>query len=136
MQRHQLAIRDILRDSVLTMEVTGDSMAPCIRRGDKVRIRRARWYLPGDVVAYVDAHNQTVLHRLLGFRLSLRPASALVVTKGDNTNARDSPFPAQRILGRVDPISWRCRIRGALTAAALLVPAVARRMRRHRSIEA
>ena len=111
------------------MEVAGRSMEPAFTPGDRVRIRRANWYLPGDVVAFLDDHDQPILHRLLGFGIRRHPPMALVVTKGDATDQRDPPVPLESILGRVDPVCWRSRVHGAITATRLLASAVIRRMR-------
>ncbi len=83
------------------VRVTGSSMVPAICAGDVVEIAPARpgLVLPGDVVLYMNAEGQAVLHRLL----LVRPAAGgfRLVAKGDALGGVDEPFPPNALRGRV-----------------------------------
>lgn len=119
------------RDAPLPLAVRGDCMAPALREGDRVEIVRARLYWPGDVVAFANAEDRLVLHRLLGYRLAAGRLAC--VTRGDGCAAADPPLPFSRLLGKTaeaPALGARLRAFGALLA--VLAQGAARRVRRRR----
>ena len=93
------AVRDLAAEAPVDATVRGGSMAPLLRDGDRVRIARARLYLPGDVVAFRAGDGRIVAHRLLGYRL--HHGRLACVTRGDAIPAPDPPVPFGQLLGRV-----------------------------------
>lgn len=114
--------------TLLRFRVVSDSMAPVIRRGDWVTVRRVEVgrLRRGDVVVHTHAGAFRV-HRLLSVRR--RGDTALLVTKGDGKLQPDPPWSGQALLGRVAAIdrddrrieletpAWRAtnRLLGALS---------------------
>lgn len=93
------AVRDLAAEAPVDATVRGGSMAPLLRDGDRVRIARARLYLPGDVVAFHAGDGRIVAHRLLGYRLHHGRLAG--VTRGDAISQVDPPVPFGQLLGRV-----------------------------------
>jgi signal peptidase I len=126
------AVRDLAAEAPVDATVRGGSMAPLFKDGDRVRIARARLYLPGDVVAFRADDGRIVAHRLLGYRLHHGRLAG--VTRGDAVSQPDPPVPFGQLLGRVVShpghaplVPWGAR-RGA--AAAFLRLVVRRILRR------
>jgi hypothetical protein len=93
------AVRDLAAEAPVDATVRGSSMAPLLEDGDRVRIARARLYLPGDVVAFRSGDGRLVVHRLLGYRLHHGRLAG--VTRGDAVPQTDPPVPFGELLGRV-----------------------------------
>jgi hypothetical protein len=96
------AVRALAAEAPVAATVRGTSMAPLLADGDRVTISRARFYLPGDVVAFragPAGEERIVVHRLLGYRLHRRRLAC--VTRGDAAPQPDPPFPLRELLGRV-----------------------------------
>jgi hypothetical protein len=84
----------------LALHVRGDCMHPLIVSGARVRVRRARVYWPGDVLAVLDASAGVVkLHRCVGYRR--RAGTWCVLTQPDASPVGDPPIPVADVLGRV-----------------------------------
>lgn len=81
--------------------VVSDSMEPSIRRGDLVLYVNAN-YTVGDVVVYCLTPSHCVVHRVVDLlRLdTVGGDRVMVVTKGDNADARDSPVGVEKVRGR------------------------------------
>lgn len=94
-----VAVRDLAAKAPVDATVRGGSMAPLFKDGDRVRIARARLYLPGDVVAFRADDGRIVAHRLLGYRLHHGRLAG--VTRGDAVSQPDPPVPFGQLLGRV-----------------------------------
>ena len=96
------AVRDLAAEAPVAATVRGTSMAPLLADGDRVTIARARFYLPGDVVAFragLAGEERIVVHRLLGYRL--HRGRLACVTRGDAASLPDPPVPLGELLGRV-----------------------------------
>lgn len=102
-----LAVAALFR-SVRRLEVTGSSMAPALRPGDRVVVvrvpwRRQPWPKPGDVVAVRDPRLPT---RILVKRVSGvdRPLGTLEVVGDRRESSTDSrtfgPVPRSSVVGR------------------------------------
>jgi hypothetical protein len=122
------AVRDLAAEAPVDATVRGGSMAPLLRDGDRVRIARARLYLPGDVVAFRAGDGRIIAHRLLGYRL--HHGRLACVTRGDAVSQLDPPVPFGELLGRVvSPplVSWGTRRRAAAAFLRLVVQRIVRR---------
>jgi hypothetical protein len=78
------------------LEVSSNSMAPLLRRGDRVGLvpaQRPQLRL-GDVVTYLDNGHLTT-HRFWG------EAAQQMVSRGDRSSAFDPPWAPDALLGRV-----------------------------------
>lgn len=80
--------------------VTGESMAPLLRDGDRVRVRAEARPRFGDVVV-VRAGSGMVVHRLVGLR------DGRLVLHGDNVPASDPPLMASSVIGVVTAVESR-----------------------------
>lgn len=75
------------------------SMTPALPVGSVIYIQKELGYKPGDMIAFKNAADQTVTHRVtgVGFR-----ENVIYITKGDANKAIDAdPVPADRVLGKV-----------------------------------
>jgi len=119
-----VALRALAADGGVEITVRGRSMEPRLRDGDRVRVRRARFLLPGDVV--VLRHGGSfVIHRLLGG--GPRRAGWRLLTQGDTRPRPDGWIDPERVIGVADapcPLPWRLR------SFARFAGAVARGLRR------
>jgi len=122
---HQLA--RLTSGAELSLHVRGQCMQPLIASGARVRVRRARFYFPGDVLAVLDARAGVVkLHRCVGYR---RHASTWCVLtqpdvgsvdgiapalRGGAMSIADPPAPLSHVIGRV--------IGGECDASVISVP--------------
>lgn len=98
---------DILQTgSSLRMKVTGRSMAPFLKAGEVVTVRRVP--VPslrrGDLILFRTADNQLILHRIIRKKRS-RNASCIFLTKGDAAVSADNPISDNLILGKVTKIA-------------------------------
>lgn len=119
------ALRDLARDGGLPIAVAGDCMAPGLPEAGVAEVAAARFYWPGDVLAFQGADGRLVLHRLLGYRL--HRGRFAFVTRGDASPVHDFPVPPSRVLGRTRvPVRIPDRLRAV--ARGLSIP-----FRRHRS---
>jgi hypothetical protein len=104
-------------DAELALRVNGTCMLPLIEPGKQVRVRRARMYWPGDVVAVIDATARDIkLHRCVGY--VRRGGTWCVLTRSDASAAVDRPTPFALVLGRL--------VGGECDARAVRVPWPAR----------
>ncbi|MCA9536934.1 MAG: S24/S26 family peptidase [Myxococcales bacterium] len=133
---HHAAVAELLREppgsatdrGATTFHVTvrGSCMEPALLDGQRVQVRRSRWALPGDVVAFERGADdpRLAVHRLLGARPSR--TGWVYITQADNDQAPDPPFVARRLLGVAEvPVSLGRRAR----SLARLLPALARPLR-------
>lgn len=88
----------------LRMRVTGSSMAPTIRDGDQVTLRKipAGKLVPGDIVWLIDNSGNSVVHRIMKKRVRLE--KTCLHTKGDALIEYDQWADEKNILGKI------CRI--------------------------
>jgi len=87
------ALRDLAREEDSPVVISGDCMEPLLRRGETVRVRARRVYLPGDVVVFRTRAGDLAAHRVLGWH----PRG--LVTKGDDCVERDAPVSRDDIVG-------------------------------------
>lgn len=92
-------LRDLARREIVRVRVRGNCMAPLLRDGELVSVRRQFGYFPGDLVVFRLATGGLAAHRLLGVRPFRGRIAA--VTKGDHCDAHDAPLPFDSIIGRV-----------------------------------
>lgn len=92
------ALRDLAREGEIPITVAGDCMAPRLPAAVVAGVAAARFYWPGDVLAFHGADGRLVLHRLLGYRL--HRGRFAFVTRGDSSPIHDFPVPPSRVLGR------------------------------------
>jgi hypothetical protein len=127
-------VRDLLAAGVaVRFQVTGRSMAPALRDGERVTLEPvpAASLRRGDLVLFTRA-GQLVLHRLIDVH---RKAAALEFqTQGDALRSPDPPIGADQVLGRaieierlssddprrIDLRRWPRRLGGRLAAYRLL----------------
>lgn len=81
-------------DHEVTMLVSGISMLPILREGDKITIRRMEKYDAGDIVAFLYKDNQILVHRLIMIK------DNRYYIKGDNA-LRMEDVKINNILGKV-----------------------------------
>jgi hypothetical protein len=92
------ALLAIVRDVVsvggtVWIRVTGKSMNPIIRHGDRVLIGGVRGALRCGAVVLLDAGGSPLLHRVVAYR----PEG--IITRGDSRITEDPPQPLSSILG-------------------------------------
>lgn len=80
-----------------------------LENGAWIRVRRRRFYLPGDVVMVRRLDHWNV-HRLLGVAPGRN--GWLVLTSADDGARHDPPRPLRQLVGRVEqPVKFRDRLR-------------------------
>ncbi len=93
------ALVEIVRATVsiggaIWIRVTGKSMNPIIRHGDRVFVTALRGMPRRGMVLLLDANGTPLLHRVASYRVGW------VVTKGDSRTMNDEPHAVTAILGR------------------------------------
>lgn len=123
------------REGTFRVTVRGVCMEPCLRDGQQVVVRRRRWALPGDIVAFERAVDdpELAVHRLLGVRRAR--AGWVLITQADNEPQPDPAFVPARLLGVADvPVALRERARALLRwLPALVAPLSAARRQARRA---
>ena len=71
------------------------SMEPAIPTGSLILIQNTKNYKVGDIVTYLDKRNIAVTHRIVAVN------GDMITTQGDANNAKDRPFEADQIIGKV-----------------------------------
>ena len=96
----ELLVSTLESGGVLTFQISGESMTPMLRPGDRVEVIpcRVEELLPGDVVLL----SGLVVHRFL-----YRTSKGLVM-RGDGALSADPFWPPRSVLGKV-----RSRLRGS-----------------------
>lgn len=102
----QQAVGEILREEVarrgkVNFRVTGNSMAPLLKPGDIVTVRRVRrrWrLLPGDILV-LSGDGPLVVHHFLYW--TLKDGQPHLRTAGRNGKALDRLWPREAVIGRV-----------------------------------
>jgi hypothetical protein len=113
--------------------VRGACMEPRLRDGQRVRVLRRRWALPGDIVAFERGVHDPGLavHRLLGARPSR--SGWVLVTQADNEPLPDPAVACGRLLGVAQvPVSLRERARALQRLAPAVAAPLAAALRRAR----
>jgi hypothetical protein len=93
------ALIEIVRTTVslggaIWIRVTGKSMNPIIRHGDRVLITASRGALRRGTVVLLDAGATPLLHRVVSH------GAGWLITRGDSRKLNDQPHPITSILGR------------------------------------
>jgi hypothetical protein len=97
-------------DAELALRVNGPCMLPLLEPGKRVRVKRARIYWPGDVLAVIDpAACDIKLHRCVGY--VRRGGTWCALTQSDASTTVDRPTPFALVLGRL--IGGECDTRAA-----------------------
>ena len=107
----------LIRQGKIRFRIVSNSMSPCLRAGDLVKLAPAE---PEDLKAgeiIVTSRGETLLgHRLV--RYFEREGTRWVITKGECAAKEDPPVPAERVVGRIIGIcrprifhrlAWRAR---------------------------
>jgi hypothetical protein len=102
---HPPALVKLLHESLRAgqqpvMHVVSDSMAPLLRKGDRVRVQGTtpETIEAGDIVVF-ETGDELVIHRFLGW--SEVKGERVAVTRGDRLMVLDALSPATAILGSV-----------------------------------
>ena len=101
-------LRELAQDAPLPLTVSGASMVPSLKPGQRVLVEACRFYFPGDVLAFRSADETLVIHRLLGYRFGIRQSR--LVTCGDAAPHCDAPIKAEQVIGKIVSIEgtpWR-----------------------------
>jgi len=107
---------DILRRGAdLRVSVTGRSMAPFIKSGDTVTIRKipADRLTIGDLVFFKSRLGLPMLHRLIRITKTEK-GGKLFRTKGDALSVFDEPFAEQLLIGKVFSIEKASKSEGRI----------------------
>jgi hypothetical protein len=122
------AVRELAREGPVRVTVRGSCMAPVHPDGALVEVVPARFYWPGDIVAFAGPDGRLRLHRLLGYRPVLARPALRAVTRGDGCPDPDPPVPLSRLAGRVPGrIPLAVRLRAVASLVPLLLRAAGRR---------
>ena len=100
-------VRSLLaRGIMVRIEVTGLSMRPFLRGGERVTIAPSSpaQVRSGDLVFFLDGHDLPVLHRIVSRKNAA--AGPVFVARGDGVAQRDEPFAPDRILGKAIRVEW------------------------------
>jgi hypothetical protein len=120
------AFRSLVADAPIGVTVRGACMEPALLPNVPVRISRARYYWPGDIVAVVTPDRGVLLHRLLGYRW--HGGRLCGVTAGDHCVRIDGPAPLAHFVGRLVGYrpTWRARFRALASLVRMAVARLAR----------
>lgn len=130
-------LRELASEKPLRMRVVGGCMAPLAREGELVEIAPARFYWPGDVIAFRHLDGTLVLHRLMGYRPRL--GRLQLITKGDSSPSWDAALAIDQVIGKVcggacSPllvaVPFRHRLRTVIRFLGLASVRILRRLRR------
>jgi len=103
-----LLFEDLLRRNIrIRLRVTGRSMHPYIKSGERVYIHPAKAVLGiGTVILFKNHAGHLMLHRIVRKR-SLANGGALFQTKGDGNWTLDTPISREQIIGEAFAIEWK-----------------------------
>lgn len=103
-----------LTDEPVPITINGDCMAPFLNDGDRVMIKKSRFYLPGDILVYCNNSGTLVAHRMLGYYYWKGEWRLLI--KADNAVRPDGGVPTNHVLGKVfdNPTEIRLRLRSSI----------------------
>lgn len=111
-------LRELAREGGIPLTVAGGCMAPRLPEAGVVEVDTARFYWPGDVLAFQGADGRFAVHRLLGYRLY--HGRFAFVTRGDGSPVHDFPVPPSRVLGRARvPVALPDRLRALARGLSL-----------------
>ena len=94
---------DILNDGIsLRVKVTGRSMAPFLRGGEILTIKKVPYtsLQKGDLIFFRNPHGFPVLHRLTK-KKNVQNNMLMFQTKGDSLMSFDEPIYEDKVLGKV-----------------------------------
>lgn len=100
-RRLMRGLRALAGDQPLRMRVLGECMAPLARDGELVEIAPARFYWPGDVIAFRRVDGTFVVHRLVGYRPRFRRLALVMITQGDQCASWDAPLSIDQVIGKI-----------------------------------
>lgn len=98
------------------------SMEPAIPTGSLIIIQNTGDYKVGNIVTYLDKRDIAVTHRIIAVN------GDMITTQGDANNAKDRPFGADRVIGKVQhilPGIGRGLVPILITASIILTAALA-----------
>ena len=121
------ALRELALTAPVSLRVRGSCMTPALASGEVVEVRAARFYWPGDIVAFASADGQLMLHRAIGWGPEswTRPwRSWGIWTQADGAALPDSPVHRELLIGKLPGTPG---FRSRLAACACLWRHLARR---------
>jgi hypothetical protein len=121
------ALRDLALDAPLPLRVRGTCMTPALASGQVVEVRAARFYWPGDIVAFATAEGELTVHRAIGWGPASwsRPWSRWGLwTQADGGALPDAPVHRERLIGK---LPGRRGLRGRAAACFCLLRHLGRR---------
>jgi signal peptidase I len=105
----------------LVVTVSGSSMEPTVREGEKVMVVRGAQVRVGDVILFETGAGELELHRLIA-----RLPGGVLVHRGDHPEARAGVVRAKKVIGRAE-LAWR--VPGVREAAGAVIDAIGRSLR-------
>ena len=93
------ALRELAVETPLSLQVSGQCMAPLLESGAMIQVIRQPFYWPGDPLVVHAPDGRLLVHRLLGGYSKGRGWRWL--TQADNALRPDAAVPAERIIGKV-----------------------------------
>ncbi len=130
------ALKDMADAHPLRMRVSGDSMAPTLYDGAQIEITPARFYWPGDVIAFQDRQGQLIVHRLLGYRPRRRGIFSTrftLIAQGDARLGCDGPIELESVIGRTGKPSISGRLLALSRFSRLITRFLTARIPRYRT---
>ena len=94
------ALTELAAEAPVALTVRGDCMVPLLTDGQRVEVKAARRYWPGDVIAFSSPTGELVVHRVIGYRS--RRGRVVLQTRADASGTLDQPVAPARVLGRVE----------------------------------
>jgi len=93
------ALRRLAAVRPVPIRVVGSCMTPLLADGDVVAVEPARYYLPGDVIAFRQPHTGRLLvHRVLGYRRV--DSGWALLARGDDCNTHDGWIFPEQVIGK------------------------------------
>lgn len=112
-------LRELAASEPVSLTVNGSCMHPTLADGDRIRVRRGRCYLPGDLLAFRRSDGRLLVHRLLGYTIGRH--GLRVLARGDRLSREDEPVALTQVVGRViatghhrTSVQWVARLRAVL----------------------
>lgn len=82
----------------MEIPISGNSMEPFLKEGDRVKVLPRKFYLPGDVLLFFNFYGKVWCHRLIFF--NFKEGNIFFCLKGDNSENREM-VSFSNIIGKV-----------------------------------